>query len=186
MLGLHFVAMPRVWNAVPAETALSALGQPSWVDRIPDVRASGLTNWEIEPLVTGWRTLYSNDCESTVFDADASRPFAEEAKRAKIHVSPFRAAMARLLYFSLRKPRAHEFASRALSIFRPTENVVTQAADRFREYLTALSCVPEARQEQVNKIRKLGSILWVNLGFLDVIWLEFLRAQCVIEVDDLD
>ncbi|KAH9964991.1 hypothetical protein BC827DRAFT_1186853 [Russula dissimulans] len=164
MLGLHFVAMPRVWNAVPAETALSALGQPSWVDRIPDVRASGLTNWEIEPLVTGW----------------------QEAKRAKIHVSPFRAAMARLLYFSLRKPRAHEFASRALSIFRPTENVVTQAADRFREYLTALSCVPEARQEQVNKIRKLGSILWVNLGFLDVIWLEFLRAQCVIEVDDLD
>jgi len=164
MLGLHFVAMPRVWNAVPDEIARSALGRPSWVDQIPDVRASGLTNWEIEPLVTGW----------------------QEAKRAKTHVSPFRAAMVRLLYFSLRKQRAHEVTSRTLGVFRPTETVVKQAADRFREYLTALSCLPEARQEQVNKIRKLGSILWVNLGVLDAIWLEFLRAQCVIEANDLD
>jgi len=129
----------------------------------------------------------SNEYEYAV--SDASRSFAEEAthaKKTKTRVSPFRAAMFRLLFFSMRKQRARELASRALRAFHPTKFVAKQAANRFGEYLTALPCAPEARREQVDKIRKLGSILWVNLGVLDVIWLEFLRAQCVVEVDDLD
>jgi len=158
--------MQMIRYAVPPELASSALGQPSWADRIPNIYESGLTELEIEPLVTFW----------------------QESKRTKTRISPFRAAMLRLLFFAMRKASAHQCATRALLTFRPTEYLVDQAVDRFRDYLLELpsASVPNARKEQVDRIRKLGRILWVNMGVLDVSWQEFLRAQCVVELDDLD
>jgi hypothetical protein len=88
----------------------------------------------------------------------------------------------------MRKAIAHQCATRALLTFRPSEHLVNQAVGRFRDYLLTLpsASVPNARKEQIDRIRKLGRILWVNMGVLDVSWQEFLRAQCVVELDDLD
>ena len=114
------------------------------------------------------------------------RPFAEESKFAKTRITPVCAARLRLIFFAMRKSNAHRCANRALLTFRPTEMFVNRAVDRFRDYLITLPSVADARQEQVDKIRKLGRILWVNLGVLDTSWQGFLRAQYVIELDDLD
>jgi len=118
--------------------------------------------------------------------ADASRPFAEESWREKTRITPLQAAALRLLSFAMRKPRACEYANRALLKFRPTEVLVNRAVDRYKEYLLTEPSAPDARKEHIDKIRKLGRLLWANVGVLDIYWQEFLRAQCVIERDDLD
>jgi hypothetical protein len=84
------------------------------------------------------------------------------------------------------KARARQRANQALVLFRPTEVFVNRAVDRFREFLLAIPSVPDARKEQIDKIRKLGRLLWLNLADLDATWQEFLRAECVIDRDDLD
>jgi hypothetical protein len=86
----------------------------------------------------------------------------------------------------MRKARAHQYADEALLTFRTTEVFVKRALDRFKDFLITLPSAPDAREEQVDKIRKLGRILWVNMGVLDVSWVEFLRAQCIMDHDDLD
>jgi hypothetical protein len=86
----------------------------------------------------------------------------------------------------MRKARAHQSSKEALHTFQTTEAFVKQALDRFRYFLITLPSAPDAREEQLNKIRKLGHILWVNLGVLDVCWVEFLREQCIVDLDDLD
>lgn len=86
----------------------------------------------------------------------------------------------------MRKATAHQYAKEALLTFRTTEAFLNQALDRFRIYLIALPSAPNARDEQVDKIRRLGRILFVNMGVLDVSWIEFLRSQCIIDLDDLD
>jgi hypothetical protein len=86
----------------------------------------------------------------------------------------------------MRKARANQCAKEALLNFRTTEVLVRRALDRFRDFLIALSSAPDTRGEQVDKIRKLGRILFVNMGVLDVSWVQFLRGQCIIDHDDLD
>jgi hypothetical protein len=86
----------------------------------------------------------------------------------------------------MRKTRANQFEKEVLHTFRTTEALAKRVLDRFRHFLITLPSAPDAREEQLNKIRKLGRILWVNMGVLDVSWVEFLRAQCIIDLDDLD
>ena len=86
----------------------------------------------------------------------------------------------------MRKERAKQRAKESLLTFRTTEVLVRRAVDRFTTFLTTLPSAPDARKEQIDKIRKLGRVLWVNTGVLDVSWMEFLRAQCVIDLYDLD
>ena len=113
--------------------------------------------------------------------------FPLEAKRSETRVTPFREALRRLWYFSMRKAMARHCAYRALLAFRPTEALVDRMLDRFRQYLLTLPAVSDARRrEHVDKIRKLGLLLWVNVKRLDVSWREFLSAQFVVEHDDLD
>jgi hypothetical protein len=84
------------------------------------------------------------------------------------------------------KERAKQRAKQSLLTFRTTEVFVRRVVDRFTTFLTTLPSAPDAREEQIYKIRKLGRILWVNTGVLDATWMEFLRAQCVIDLYDLD
>ena len=86
----------------------------------------------------------------------------------------------------MRKERAKQCAKESLLTFHTTEIFVKRAVDRFRDFLSTLPSAPDAREEQIDRIRKLGRILWVNTGVLDVSWIEFLRAQCVIDLYDLD
>jgi hypothetical protein len=44
---------------------------------------------------------------------------------------------------------------------------------RFTTFLTRLPSAPDAREERIDKIRKLGHVLWINRGVLDVSWMEF-------------
>ncbi len=118
--------------------------------------------------------------------SDAWRPFAEESRPDKTRIAPIRAAMLRLIFFAMRKATADRCANYALFTFRPTEEFVNRAVDRFKDYLLAIPSVPDARKEHVDKIKKLGRLLWVRTGVLDVRWQEFLRAQCIIERNDLD
>ena len=117
---------------------------------------------------------------------DASRPFVEESRRDKTRITQLQAAALRLSSFTMRKATAYECTNRALLEFRTAEVLVKQAADRFRERLLAIPSAPDARTLHVDYIRKLGRLLWANVGVLDVSWQEFLRTQCVIERDDLD
>jgi hypothetical protein len=73
-----------------------------------------------------------------------------------------------------------------LATFQNTEAFVKRALNLFRYFLTTLPSAPDARKEQLDKIRKLGCILWVKLGVLDTCWVEFLREQCIVDHDDLD
>jgi hypothetical protein len=87
------------------------------------------------------------------------------------------------------KERAKQRAKESLLTFRTTEVLfVRRAVDRSTTFLTTLpsQAAPDAREEQIDKIRKRGRVLWVNTGVLDVSWMEFLRAQCVIDLYDLD
>jgi hypothetical protein len=86
----------------------------------------------------------------------------------------------------MRKERANQCATESLRTFRATEEFVKRVVDRFADILSTLPSAPDAREEQIDKIRKLGCILWVNTGVLDVNWMEFLRAQCVVDLYDLD
>jgi len=86
----------------------------------------------------------------------------------------------------MRKERAEQYATDSLLTFRNTEGFVKRAVDRFTTFLFTLPSAPDAREEQINKIRKLGRILWVNTGVLDVSWMKFLRAQCILDLYDLD
>jgi hypothetical protein len=86
----------------------------------------------------------------------------------------------------MRKERAKQRAKESLLTFRTTDVFVRRAVDRFKTFLSTLPSAPEAREEQIDKIRKLGRILSVNTGALDLSWMEFLRAQCVIDLYDLD
>jgi hypothetical protein len=86
----------------------------------------------------------------------------------------------------MRKERAKQCAKESLLTFRTTEVFVKRAVERFTNFLSTLPSAPNAREQQIDKIRKLGRILWVNMGVLDVSWMEFLRAQCIIDLDDLD
>jgi hypothetical protein len=70
--------------------------------------------------------------------------------------------------------------------FRTTEVFVKGVVDRFTNLLFTQPSGCDAREEQIDKIRKLGRILWVNTGVLDASWLEFSRTQCVIDLYDLD
>jgi hypothetical protein len=178
----HFVAMSLLWYSVPPELAFSTLGRPFWADQIPNIYASRLARLEIEPLVA-WRT---HVFKYTLAATDASHPFAEESWRDKTRLAPLQAAAVRLIFFSMRKPTACECANWALSKFRPTEVIVNRAVDRYKEYLLTVPSAPDARKEHIDKIRKLGRLLWTNLGVLDKSWQDFLGAQCVIERDDLD
>ncbi len=101
-------------------------------------------------------------------------------------MSYLRAVALRLQYFSMRKERAQQCAKESLLVFRTTEVFVKRALDRFTHFLITLPSAPDAREERIDKIRKLGRIIWVNMGVLDVSWVNFLRAQCVIDLDDLD
>ena len=86
----------------------------------------------------------------------------------------------------MRKMTANQRTKEALRTFRTTEALVKRALDRFRHFLITLPSAPNAREEQVDKIRKLGRILYVNLGVLDASWMDFLRLQCIVDLDDLD
>ncbi len=86
----------------------------------------------------------------------------------------------------MRKERAKQCAKESLLTFRTTEVFVKRAVERFTIFLSTLPSAPNAREQQIDKIRKLGRILWVNMGVLDVSWMEFLRAQCTTDLDDLD
>jgi hypothetical protein len=149
---------------VSSELAISVLGRPFWTDRLPNLYTSGLTRSEIDPLVICWR----------------------ESLWTKTRGPPLRAAWLRLQFFAMRKAGANQCAKEALLNFRTTEVFVKRALDRFREFLITLPSAPDTRQEQVDKIRKLGRILFVNMGVLDVSWVQFLRGQCIIDHDDLD
>lgn len=177
--------MSLLGYSVPPELAFSTLGRPFWADRIPNIYASRLTRLEIEPLVACWRTPVLK-CTLTATTTDASRPFAEESWRDKTRITLLQAAALRLQFFAMRKPRARECTNRALLKFHPTEVLVNRVVDRYKEYLLTVPSAPAARKEHVDKIRKLVRLLWANLGVLDMSWQEFLRAQCVIERDDLD
>jgi len=181
--GPHFVAMSLLGYSVPPELAFSTLGRPSWADQIPNIYASRLARLEIEPLVACWRTPV---LKYKLTATDASHPFPEESWRDKTRIAPPQAAVLRLLFFAMRKPRACERANLALLKFRPTEVLVNRAVDRYKEYLLTVPSAPNARKGHIDKIRKLGRLLWANLGVLDMSWQDFLRAQCVIERDDLD
>jgi hypothetical protein len=175
--------MSALGYSVPPELAFSTLGRPFWAEQIPDIYASRLARLEIEPLVACWRTPV---LRYNLTATDASHPFADETWREKTRLAPSQAAALRLLAFAMRKPRACERANRALLKFRPTEVLVNRVVDRYKEYLLTVPSAPDARKEHIDKIRKLGRLLWANLGVLDMSWQEFLRAQCVIERDDLD
>jgi len=149
---------------VSSEHARSALGRQFWSERLPNIHASGLTRSEIDPLLICW----------------------QESWRTKTRIPHTRAATLRLQFFAMRKGRANQCAKESLLTFRTTEVFVKRAVDRFTDFLFTLPSAPDARQEQIDKIRKLGRILWVNTGVLDVSWMEFLRAQCVIDLYDLD
>jgi len=84
------------------------------------------------------------------------------------------------------KERATQCAKESLLTFRTTEVFFKRVVDRLTNFLSTLPSAPDAREEQIDKIRKLGRILSVNTGVLDVSWMEFLRAQCVIDLYDLD
>ena len=86
----------------------------------------------------------------------------------------------------MRKERAKQCTKETLLTFRTTEAFVKRVVDRFTNFLFILPSAPDAREQQVDKIKKLGRILWVNTGVLDVSWTEFLRAQCIVDVYDLD
>jgi hypothetical protein len=86
----------------------------------------------------------------------------------------------------MRKEKAKQRAKESLLTFRTTEVFVRRAADRLTYFLTTLPSTPDAREEQIVKIRRLGRILLVKTGVLDTSWMEFLRVQCVIDLDDLD
>jgi hypothetical protein len=86
----------------------------------------------------------------------------------------------------MRKERAKQCAKESLLRFRTTEVFVRRVVDRFTNFLFTLPSTRGAREEQIDKIRKLGRILWVNTGVLDASWMEFLRAQCIIDLYDLD
>ena len=123
-------------------------------------------------------------CMLTV--SNAWHSFVEESWKTKTRISYNRAVALRLQFFSMRKERAKQCAKESLLTFRTTEVLVKRVVDRFTHFLSTLPSSPDARQEQIDKIRKLGRILWVNTGVLDVSWMEFLRAQCVIDLYDLD
>jgi hypothetical protein len=118
--------------------------------------------------------------------SNAWHPFAEESWRTKTRIPHIRAAVLRLQFFAMRKERAKHRTKESLLTFHATESFVKRVVDRFTNFLFTLPSAPDAREEQVDKIRKLGRILWVNTGVLDVSWMEFLRAQCVIDLCDLD
>ena len=118
--------------------------------------------------------------------SDAWDPFSEESWRTKTRIPHIRAAVLRLQCFAMRKERAKQCAKESLLTFRTTEVFVKRVVDRFTNFLFTLPSARDAREEQIDKIRKLGRILWVNTGVLDVSWMEFLRAQCVIDLCDLD
>jgi hypothetical protein len=118
--------------------------------------------------------------------SNAWHPFAEESWRTKTRIPHIRAAALRLQFFAMRKDRAKQCARESLLTFRTTEGFVKRAVDRFQNFLFTLPSAPDAREEQIDKIRKLGRILWVNTGVLDVSWMKFLRAQCIIDLYDLD
>ena len=86
----------------------------------------------------------------------------------------------------MRKERAKQRAKESLLTFRTTEVFVRRVVDRFTNFLFTLPSARDAREEQIDKIRKLGRILWVNKGVLDASWMEFLRVQCIIDLYDLD
>jgi hypothetical protein len=118
--------------------------------------------------------------------SNAWHPFAEESWRTKTRIPQIRAATLRLQYFAMRKERAKRCAKESLLTFRTNEVFVRRVVDRFTNVLFTLPSARDARGEQIDKIRKLGRILWVNTGVLDVSWMEFLRAQCIIDLYDLD
>lgn len=120
----------------------------------------------------------------TVFNM--CHPFAEESWRTKTCIPRIRAAALRLQYFAMRKERAKQRTNETILTFRATETLVRRAVDRFTNFLFTLPSAPDARKQKIEKIRKLGRILWVNTGVLDASWMEFLRAQCVIDLYDLD
>lgn len=118
--------------------------------------------------------------------SNAWHPFAEESWRTKTRIPHIRAAALRLQFFAMRKERAKQCAKESLLTFRTTEVFVKRVVDRFTNFLFTLPSARDAREEQIEKIRKLGRILWVNTGVLDASWMEFLRVQCVIDLYDLD
>lgn len=86
----------------------------------------------------------------------------------------------------MRKATVHQFTHRALLAFRPTVALVEQALGRFRRYLLTLPAVSETMQKHVDDMRKSSSILRANIEHFGVSRQNFLSAQFVVELDDLD